>query len=842
MAEENLGEIYVKIRADVSNLEKEMDQVRRKVSRESDEMGKKLSFKAKFDNSIAVWRISELQKLREKLQREFDKKVSINVSSTSLDRTREKIAAVDARLKGVGESAEKTAGIFSSAFGKGLILAGGVTAFFSALKNSILAAQESAIAHAKVSQAVRTTGMAAGLTAKELFGLADELKKLTAIDDDTILTNITNNLLTFRNVSGDVFKRAQLAVLDLNAVIANGEIGSLTSQTIQLGKALQSPTTGLMFLTRAGISFNEQQKDQIKTLEQSGNLFEAQSLILDEVERQYGGQAKILALADGGFKKLNQTVDDVNEAIGKDLVGSATEGNGALQELADGFLAANEGIKVVNQGVGIFGALIDNLKNVITGGKAFLDKFLAEGIANAKAQYIKDMQEIVKKTRETYKELGLTPEPVKLTPITPQLDTTFGDEILANYQKQQTEIAQLRNKLKDVNLTTEERITLEKELTSILDKQKDKTNVDPNTKYIQSLVSSLDEYRNKIKLLNAELLKLGDGNSEKKVILTAELSKLQEQLDNEEIKLNLKVGKVDLEGGDIDTEGLMKQFAEDTNMNIAEGLQNNLTAIDSYYNEVGAKDEGYWNWKIGKIKQQSDAILEATNNEILAKEFQIIKTQELEQEYFDWKVEEWKKQNKVADAAFNALSSGMIEALQLIKIRTRENVNAVEGLFVNMANMFIAQVERMIAEWLTFQLISGIIGIIAAPFTGGASLAMAAHKGGEFLGTSLGITKMASGGSFIVPNGFPNDSYPMLVESGERVQVTPAGSVGSQDRLLSSIDNRLRALETLNKNLISKNFSPVIVANLELDGRKITKSVVSNINRMQKEGKDLTYL
>jgi hypothetical protein len=33
----------------------------------------------------------------------------------------------------------------------------------------------------------------------------------------------------------------------------------------------------------------------------------------------------------------------------------------------------------------------------------------------------------------------------------------------------------------------------------------------------------------------------------------------------------------------------------------------------------------------------------------------------------------------------------------------------------------------------------------------------------------------ARGGSFTVPPGFPNDSFPMRVSSGERVSVTPAG-------------------------------------------------------------------
>jgi hypothetical protein len=37
----------------------------------------------------------------------------------------------------------------------------------------------------------------------------------------------------------------------------------------------------------------------------------------------------------------------------------------------------------------------------------------------------------------------------------------------------------------------------------------------------------------------------------------------------------------------------------------------------------------------------------------------------------------------------------------------------------------------------------------------------------------------ASGGSFTVPAGFPNDSYPMRVSSGEHITVTPAGKMSS---------------------------------------------------------------
>ena len=37
-----------------------------------------------------------------------------------------------------------------------------------------------------------------------------------------------------------------------------------------------------------------------------------------------------------------------------------------------------------------------------------------------------------------------------------------------------------------------------------------------------------------------------------------------------------------------------------------------------------------------------------------------------------------------------------------------------------------------------------------------------------------------SGADFTVPPGYPNDSYPMRVESGEHVTVTPKGKSGSE--------------------------------------------------------------
>ncbi len=62
----------------------------------------------------------------------------------------------------------------------------------------------------------------------------------------------------------------------------------------------------------------------------------------------------------------------------------------------------------------------------------------------------------------------------------------------------------------------------------------------------------------------------------------------------------------------------------------------------------------------------------------------------------------------------------------------------------------------------------GVAASIAAGVIGAAQIAVIAGQP---------IPKFARGGSFVVPPGYPNDSYRMAVESGEKVTVTPAAAV-----------------------------------------------------------------
>ncbi len=70
------------------------------------------------------------------------------------------------------------------------------------------------------------------------------------------------------------------------------------------------------------------------------------------------------------------------------------------------------------------------------------------------------------------------------------------------------------------------------------------------------------------------------------------------------------------------------------------------------------------------------------------------------------------------------------------------------------------------------------LGLLASIFVGALGLAKTA-----FLAATP-IPALAEGGRFIVPPGYPDDSFPMRVESGERVEVTPVDQVRTEQPVL----------------------------------------------------------
>ena len=216
---------------------------------------------------------------------------------------------------------KQMAGISSKmkAIGDGLKVAGagltaGLTLPLIKFGQAALGAYEdSEKAIAAVEAAIKSTGGAAGKTSAQLQEMAAKLQSISTFDDDEILTKVTANMLTFGNVSGEAFDRAQQAAIDLSARLGQ----DLQSSAIQVGKALNDPIKGIAALGRVGVQFSKDQKAMIKALMETGDVAGAQKIILDELFKQFGGQAQAMAnTTAGAWAQMTNAIGDAMEAVG----------------------------------------------------------------------------------------------------------------------------------------------------------------------------------------------------------------------------------------------------------------------------------------------------------------------------------------------------------------------------------------------------------------------------------------------------------------------------------------------------------------------------------------------
>lgn len=168
----------------------------------------------------------------------------------------------------------------------------GLTSLMTRFVSSSVEAQK---VQAQLAAAIRSTGGAAGQTIASLNAHAAALQKVTNFGDEA--TNSAQGLLlTFTKIRGDTFPRATTAVLDMATAMGT----DLKSAALQVGKALNDPVLGMTALSRSGIQFTESQKEMVKAMVASGDMLGAQTLILKELETQFGGSARAARETLGG--------------------------------------------------------------------------------------------------------------------------------------------------------------------------------------------------------------------------------------------------------------------------------------------------------------------------------------------------------------------------------------------------------------------------------------------------------------------------------------------------------------------------------------------------------------
>lgn len=248
-----------------------------------------------------------------------DVKASINDAAGKVNSSGEKMQ------NGLGGVTAKAGGlkgalndVFKVAAGFGVFTlasqaVGGLTSQFT---DMITSAGEAEEIQAQLAAVIKSTGGVAGMTADAVNDLAGELQNVTKFEDDATIAG-ANLLLTFTNIGKDVFPEATRTMLDMSQALGQ----DLKSSAIQLGKALNDPIEGMTALKRVGVSFTQEQKEQIMVLQESGDLMGAQKVILAELAREFSGAAEAAGGTFAGkLAILTNKFDDFKEKIGTAVI------------------------------------------------------------------------------------------------------------------------------------------------------------------------------------------------------------------------------------------------------------------------------------------------------------------------------------------------------------------------------------------------------------------------------------------------------------------------------------------------------------------------------------------
>lgn len=215
-----------------------------------------------------------------------------------------KINDANKSAQGLETTMKGIAGLAAIGFG----LIGGI----DFLKDSVKAFNEADKAGAQLNATLASTGGVAGRTKEQLDKQAEALMKLSTFDDDAI-TGAQSLLLTFTNIRGEILDKTTPAILDLATKMG----GDLQGATMLVARAMNDPISGLTMLSRKGITFTDSQKEMMKQMTLTGNIAGAQSMILEELNKKFGGSAQADANTySGQMTILQHEFMNVKEEIG----------------------------------------------------------------------------------------------------------------------------------------------------------------------------------------------------------------------------------------------------------------------------------------------------------------------------------------------------------------------------------------------------------------------------------------------------------------------------------------------------------------------------------------------
>lgn len=252
--------------------------------------------------------------------------------------------------------------------------------------------------------------------------------------------------------------------------------------------------------------------------------------------------------------------------------------------------------------------------------------------------------------------------------------------------------------------------------------------------------------------------------------------------------------------------------------------QKRIEAITNEFEKRKAEINGEVNFYLEKYSEAEGIRLgletEYADARFAIEQARIIELRKLEQQNLSAQLDQVSNIGNALENAFSKSGDSLLSKL-----------NQALQIAVNIAKAMNSEEEGAL----------GFLGKIASIIPGIGFL-LSLHKGGTVTNTGGAVSyipKFATGTNFTVPQGYPNDSFPMRVESGERVQVTPASQAADYGIGKGDIMLVVNAIKAMNMNLIQQGKPKITVINKSKDIRTVVLDQNKVQDRMLREGKNI---
>jgi len=200
-------------------------------------------------------------------------------------------------------------GLIAAAAGAVKKIFGGVMQFINSTADAWIAHQQEI---AKLNNLIETTGAIAWTSGRQVQEMAQNLSASSGRAVNEIMS-MQSIILSFRNITGDTFERANRAIVDMASVMGK----DLASAANAVGRALDAPIEGLRALGRQGIIFTKTEQRRIEEMVNAGQIAEAQSYILRELELSFQGTAAAINDVNLAQQRLNNAEERIAIARGE---------------------------------------------------------------------------------------------------------------------------------------------------------------------------------------------------------------------------------------------------------------------------------------------------------------------------------------------------------------------------------------------------------------------------------------------------------------------------------------------------------------------------------------------